>query len=156
MRHFVISYRVFPAHSFMPCSERIHVAVTEMAALFPKVWESYFELKRPCCRNAEIFHINKTACPPSSAEAALWHGERIPAFVDLERLSASERVQEGGAVRGLPGTGHAAGHPAGHPVCLWHRQGCQAARHRHHQGEYQLMALSGRQSHQRLRSFRTC
>lgn len=25
------------AHSFIPCSERIHVAVTEMAALFPKV-----------------------------------------------------------------------------------------------------------------------
>ncbi|XP_054467387.1 ARF GTPase-activating protein GIT2a isoform X5 [Anoplopoma fimbria] len=25
--------------SFIPCSERIHVAVTEMAALFPKVWK---------------------------------------------------------------------------------------------------------------------
>lgn len=41
-------------HSFIPCSERIHVAVTEMAALFPKVWKHvwmcfamYFCIKLP-------------------------------------------------------------------------------------------------------------
>lgn len=28
---------VFLPHSFLPCSEKICVAVTEMAALFPKV-----------------------------------------------------------------------------------------------------------------------
>lgn len=26
-----------PPHSFVPCSEKIHLAVTEMASLFPKV-----------------------------------------------------------------------------------------------------------------------
>lgn len=31
------SLTAFCPHSFIPCSERIHVAVTEMAALFPKV-----------------------------------------------------------------------------------------------------------------------
>lgn len=31
------SFWNFLVHSFIPCSERIHVAVTEMAALFPKV-----------------------------------------------------------------------------------------------------------------------
>lgn len=78
----------------------------------------------------------------SSAEATLRHCERLSALVDLQRIQTSERVQEGSAVGGLSGTGHAAGHPAGHPMCLWHCQGSQAARHYHHKGEYQLKALS--------------
>lgn len=149
-----------------------------MAALFPKVWEEnvmYFawteRIRLPVfhllfwrcykhkytevqiheyLRSNKDFPLALILFELSSAEATLRHCERLSALVDLQRVSASERVQEGGAFRGLPRTGHAAGHPAGHPMCLWHCQGGQAACHHHHKGEYQLKALTGLQSHQHL------
>ncbi|XP_040859756.1 ARF GTPase-activating protein GIT2 isoform X3 [Ochotona curzoniae] len=96
--------------SYIPCSERIHVAVTEMAALFPKV------------------------------KTQVRHGEELPSLADLQCLPTAGRMQEGPIRGARLAYGHTAGHAAGHPVCIRHRQGCQTAGHHHHQREHQLTA----------------
>lgn len=108
-----------------------------------QTWQLHTLLRKNTCG------CDRNGCPLPE-EASLRDCERLSALVDLQCVPASERVQEGGAFRGLPGTGHAAGHPAGHPMCLWHCQGSQAACHHHHKGEYQLTALTGLQSRQHL------
>lgn len=68
------------------------------------------------------------------SEAKFGDGARLPAAADLQRQPTAGRVPacstSGFLPRRLP-----AGHAAAHPVRLRHRQGRQAARHRHHQRE---------------------
>lgn len=141
-------------HSFIPCSERIHVAVTEMASLFPKVWEhkkiGIFNIVPVQMQQNQkfIFMLFPTLC----AEATLGHCSRLLALVDFQCVPASERMQEGKAVRGRSRTGHAAGHPAGHPMCFWYCQGSKAACYCNHKGKYQLTTLQRLQSPQHLSS----
>ncbi|XP_043294736.1 ARF GTPase-activating protein GIT2 isoform X7 [Cervus elaphus] len=99
--------------SYIPCSERIHIAVTEMAALFPKV------------------------------KTQVRHGEDLPPLTDVQCLPTAVRMQENPPRGPRPTHGHPAGHAAGHPVCLRHRQGRQAAGHHHHQREQQLNGRAG-------------
>ena len=76
----------------------------------------HLSLHKSAFQQSQSISIN--LCNPSSAEAALGDRARLSALVDLQCVPASGRVQEGAAVGGLRGAGHAAGHPAGHPMCL--------------------------------------
>lgn len=124
-----------------------------MASLFPKVCEQsffFFKLCQYSCSKIE----NVCLCFFASlgAEATFGHCSRLLALVDFKCVSASERMQEGDAVRGRSRTGHAAGHPAGHPMCFRYCQGSKAACYCNHKGKYQLTTLQRLQSNQHLSS----
>lgn len=67
-------------------------------------------------------------------EAEFGDGAWLPAAADFQRQPTAWRVPASSTGRLLPHR-RPAGHAAAHPVRLRHRQGRQAARHRHHQRE---------------------
>uniref|UniRef100_A0A674GL75 GIT ArfGAP 1 n=1 Tax=Taeniopygia guttata TaxID=59729 RepID=A0A674GL75_TAEGU len=120
--------------SFVPCSEKIHSAVTEMASLFPKVggavcpWGGCGPHQTLSAPSARV--LTPVLC--SATETSTGDGAELPAAAQRQRLPTAERVPQDCAPRARRHRGLPAPHPAGHPVCLRHRQGRQAAGHHHH------------------------